>query len=397
MSDFKKYFPIFKQNPNVVYLDSGASAQKPFCVLEKMNEVYSESYANIHRGLYGFSEKITDMYEKVRGKVAKFIGAKNSCEIVFTKGATEAINLVASSYAKILKSGDEVIVSEVEHHSNLLVWKNLADLGVAKIKYLPVLDDGNFDCEWLKKNISEKTKLVCITGQSNVLGVKTNVKNVVEIARAVDAKVLVDGAQLVAHSSVDVVDLDVDFFVFSGHKIYGPNGVGVLYGKKELLDMMPPYQFGGDMVESVSFDKVVLKQAPYKFEAGTPPIVDVIGLGVAVDFLQDIGMNEIENHIQKLTEYLLKKLLEIDCVKLLSRVGMNGIISFEIAGVSSFDIGLMLGQNDVCVRVGKHCAEPLHMRFGFENSVRASFGIYNDKDDIDKFILCLKKILVMLK
>lgn len=397
MSDFKKYFPIFKQNSNIVYLDSAASAQKPLCVLDGIVDFYKKNYANIHRGLYELSEKSSEMYENVREKVALFIGAKSASEIIFTKGTTEAINLVASCFSRIFKNGDEVIVSEAEHHSNLLPWKNLADLGLVKIKYLPVLSDGNFDLEWLKKNISKMTKFVCVTAQSNVLGVGTNVKNIIKISHLVGAKVLVDGAQFTSHSVVDVKAWDVDFYVFSGHKIYGPNGVGVLYGKKKILDIMPPYQFGGDMVESVSLDKIILQPVPSKFEAGTPPIAEVIGLGFAIDFLQSIGMKNIERDGLSLTEYLRSKLIEIDGVKILSPDSSNSIISFIIDGVSSFDIGMMLGQKNICVRVGKHCAEPLHKRFGFENSVRVSLGIYNDKKDVDKFIDGLKKVLSLLR
>ncbi len=397
MSDFKKYFPIFKQNSNIVYLDSGASAQKPSCVLDGMSKFYSETYANIHRGLYAFSEKSTEMYDEVREKVAKFIGANSSSEIIFTKGTTEAINLVASSFGRLLKTDDEIIVSEVEHHSNLLPWKNLEETVGVKVKYLPVLNDGVLDYDWLKQNISEKTKLVCVTGQSNVLGLKNDVKKIVEVAHSVGAKVLIDGAQLTVHSKVDVSLWNVDFYVFSGHKIYGPTGIGVLYGKYELLDVMPPYQFGGDMVESVSFDDVVFKPVPSKFEAGTPPIAEVVGLGYAIDFLQSVGMDEIEKHGRVLTEYLLEKLLKIDGVKLLSSKDSNSIVSFVIDGVSSFDIGLMLGQKGVCVRVGKHCAEPLHKRLGVESSIRVSFGIYNDESDVDKFIEALNKVLNMLR
>ena len=397
MSDFRRYFPIFKQNPNIVYLDGGASAQKPFCVLESMDKFYSETYANIHRGLYPFSEKSSEMYDEVREKVAKFIGANSSSEIIFTKGTTEAINLVASSYGQLLKSGDEIVVSEVEHHSNYLPWKNLEKIVGIKIKYLPVLDNKELDYEWLSNNVSEKTKLVCVSGQSNVLGLKNNVKRIVEISHSVGAKVLIDGAQLTVHSCVNVSDLDIDFYVFSSHKIYGPTGIGVLYGKKELLNIMPPYQLGGDMVENVSFDKVVFKPIPSKFEAGTPPIAEVVGLGSAIDFLQSIGMEKIEENGQKLTKYLIEKLLKIDGVNIISHKDSNSIVSFVIKDVSPFDVGVMLGQKGVCVRVGKHCAEPLHHRFGVDSSIRVSLGLYNDKSDIDKFIDVLKKVLSILK
>ncbi|MCR5506690.1 MAG: SufS family cysteine desulfurase [bacterium] len=397
MSNFRKYFPIFKQNPKIVYLDSGASAQKPDCVLESMTKFYETTYANIHRGLYEFSEKSTELYDEVRGKVAKFIGAKDPSEIIFTKGTTDAINLLASSYSKLLKKNDEIIVSEIEHHSNLLPWKNLEDVVCAKVKYLPVLDDCELDYDWLEKNISPNVKLVCVSGQSNVLGVKNDIQRIIKIAHSVGAKVLVDGAQLTVHSKLDVSLLDVDFYAFSGHKIYGPTGVGILYGKKELLDVMPPYQLGGDMVESVSLDKVIFKQAPSKFEAGTPPITEVVGLGSAIDFLENIGMEKIEDYSLKLTQYLQSELLKISGVRILSSKKSNAIVSFVVDGVSSFDIGVMLGQKGVCVRVGKHCAEPLHNRFGVDSSIRASVGIYNDENDIDKFIDALKNVLSLLR
>ncbi|MBR1544323.1 MAG: SufS family cysteine desulfurase [Alphaproteobacteria bacterium] len=397
MNNFRKDFPIFKQNPKIVYLDSGASAQKPACVLESMTNFYENTYANIHRGLYAFSEKSTELYDEVRGKVAKFIGAKSLAEIVFTRGTTDAINLVANSYGNLLKKGDEIIVSIAEHHSNLLPWKNLEKTVGVKVKYLPILDDGEFDYVWLEKNISGKVKLVCVTGQSNVLGLKTDIEKVVKISHSVGAKVLIDGAQLTVHSRVDVSSFDIDFYVFSGHKIYGPTGIGILYGKKELLDMMPPYQFGGDMVESVSLDSVVFKPVPSKFEAGTPPIAEVVGLGSAIDFLQSIGMEKIENDSFILTQYLQSKLLKIDGVKILSSKKSNSIVSFVVDGISPFDIGIMLGQKGICVRVGKHCAEPLHRYLGVDSSIRVSLGLYNDESDIDKFIDALQKVLSLLR
>lgn len=397
MNKIKKFFPIFKNSPKIIYLDSGASAQKTLSVIESMDDFYSKSYANIHRGLYPLSENASVIYDEVRKKVANFIGARDVSEIIFTKGTTDSINLVASSFSSLFVSGDEVIVSEIEHHSNLLPWKNLEDTKGVVLKYLPVLDNGEFDYDWLLHNISEKTKLVCVSGQSNVIGLKNDIAKICKIAHSKGAKVLVDGAQLTVHFEVDVSSWDVDFYAFSAHKIYGPTGVGVLYGKKELLSLMPPYQFGGDMVESVSLDKVVYKDIPFKFEAGTPPIVEVVGLGYAIDFLRDIGMDNIEREGYELTQYALEKLSKIDGIKFISSENSNSIISFVIDGVSVFDVGMMLGQKGICVRVGKHCAEPLHNRFGVENSIRISLGIYNDKNDIDEFILALENILNILR
>ncbi len=397
MNEIKKFFPIFLENSNLVYLDSGASAQKPLCVIEKMNDFYKKNYANIHRGLYPLSENVTQIYEDVRLKIAEFIGASFSSEIIFTKGTTESINLVASSFSSFLNKDDEIIISEIEHHSNMLPWRNLEKIKGVKIKYLPIVEDGNFDYEWLRLNVSEKTKIVCVSGQSNVIGIKNDINKIVNIAHNVGAKVLVDGAQLTVHSKVDVKNLGVDFYVFSAHKIYGPTGIGILYGKKEILDEMPPYQFGGDMVDVVSLDNIVYKEVPFKFEAGTPPIVEVIGLGQAIDFLNEFGMDFIEKKGKELTEYAFEKLSMIDGIRIISSKNSNSIISFIVNGVSSFDIGMMLGQSNICVRVGKHCAEPLHNHFGIENSIRVSIGIYNDKCDIDKFIMKLKQILLLLR
>ena len=397
MDEIKKNFPIFTSNPDVVYLDSAASAQKPQSVIDAMNDFYCNSYANIHRGLYNWSENASMLYDDVRAKVAKFIGASDMSEIVFTKGSTEAFNLLASSYRSLLIDGDEIIVSEAEHHSNFLPWKDLELQKNIKIKYLPILEDGSFDYDWFEKNISDKVKLVCVTAQSNVIGLKNNIGKIVKISHNYGAKVCVDGAQLTAHDKVNVSVLDIDFYVFSSHKIYGPTGLGILYGKKSLLDLLPPYQFGGDMVESVSLDKVVFKEPPSKFEAGTPPVVEVVGLGAAIDFIESIGMDKISKYLAGLTTYLIAKLSEISGVKFISSMDSNSIVSFVIDSVSSFDIGFLLGKNNICVRVGKHCAEPLHTRFGIDSSIRVSLGIYNDKEDIDKFIETLKKVLVMLR
>ena len=397
MNEIKKFFPIFKNSPKIIYLDSGASAQKPLSVIDGMNEFYSEGYANIHRGLYPLSEKASLIYDEVREKVAEFIGANDASEIIFTKGTTDAINLVASSFSSLLNLGDEIIVSEIEHHSNLLPWKNLENVKGVVIKYLPVLDNGEFDYDWLSLHISEKTKLVCVSGQSNVIGIKNDIAKISKIAHSKGVRVLVDGAQLTVHSKVEVSSWDVDFYAFSAHKIYGPTGVGILYGKKELLSEMPPYQFGGDMVETVSLDKVVYKKSPFKFEAGTPPIVEVVGLGKAIDFLQNIGMENVEREGYELTQYAWEKLSNIKGVKFISSQKSNSIISFVIDGVSVFDVGMMLGQKGVCVRVGKHCAEPLHNRFGVESSIRISLGIYNDKSDIDEFISALENVLGILR
>ena len=397
MNDIKKLFPIFGNNKDLVYLDSGASAQKPLSVIKGISDFYMSSYANIHRGIYKLSEVSSSLYDEARNKVRNFIGAKFSEEIIFTKGTTEAINLLCSVFSSNLCSGDEIIVSEEEHHSNLVPWQQMAMKKNIVLKFMPVLENKKLDYDWLEKNISPKVKLVCITGQSNVIGLKNNIKKIVAISHKVGAKVLIDGAQLLCHFKVDVSDLDIDFLAFSGHKIYGPNGIGVLYGKRDLLRELPPYQYGGDMVERVDFDKTTFRDVPERFEAGTPPIAEAIGLGFAIDFVNEFGMEKIEEESKILTEYTISCLKNIDGVRLLSSDDSNGVVSFVVDGVSSFDIGSYLSMKNICIRIGKHCAEPLHNKFGVESSIRISLGIYNDKNDIDIFISEFKKAINLLK
>lgn len=397
MSDIKKLFPIFESDVGLVYLDSAASAQKSFSVINGMEAFYKNNYANIHRGIYKLSDVSSSMYDEAREKVRKFIGAKSSSEVIFTKGTTEGVNLLASSYAKLLKSGDVIVLSEVEHHSNLVPWQNVAKESGAVLQFIPVFADGTLDYGWLDANISERVKLVCLSGQSNVIGLRNDIERVVSVAHKSGAKVLIDAAQLICHYKVDVSLLDIDFMVFSGHKIYGPTGIGVLYGKAELLRQLPPYQFGGDMVDRVSYDKATYKDIPEKFEAGTPPIVEAVGLGFAIDFISEFGMEKIEAESRELTRYTIDRLSEIEGIRLLSSVHSNGVITFVVDGVSSYDIGSYLAMKNICVRVGKHCAEPLHLKWGVESSVRASLGIYNDKDDIDTFVSQLKKAISIIK
>ena len=386
MIDFKKFFPIFQNNPNVIFLDSGASAQKPEFVINAMNDFYKKDYANIHRGLYNLSQVASSLYDEARDKVKLFIGAKYKEEIVFTKGTTEAINLLAYSFSKILKKGDVVFLTELEHHANLIPWQEVAKYNGIVLKFIPILDNGELDYDWFENNISSEVKLVCMSGQSNVIGLKNDIERVVRVAHNFGAKVIIDGAQLISHFKIDVESLNVDFLAFSGHKIYGPTGIGVLYGKKELLDMLPPYQVGGDMVEKVSFDKTIFKKTPEKFEAGTPPIVEAIGLGYAIDFLNEFSMDFIEKEAFELTKYAIEKIADVKNVRLISHKNSNAVISFVVDGVSSFDIASFLAMKNICVRVGKHCAEPLHNKLGIDSSIRLSLGIYNDKRDIDIFV-----------
>lgn len=397
MENIKQFFPIFDNNKGLVFLDSGASAQKPLSVINALDDFYKNDYANIHRGIYKLSDVASSMYDIARKKVCDFIGAGSVSEIIFTKGTTDGINLLASSFSSLLNDGDEIILSEVEHHSNLVPWQQVALKKNVVLKFIPVLSDGSLDYEWLRKNISDKVKLVSVSGQSNVIGLRNDIEKIVSISHSVGAKVLIDAAQLICHYRVNVSELDVDFMVFSGHKIYAPTGIGVLYGKAQFLRELPPYQFGGDMVDRVSYDKSTFKDIPEKFEAGTPPIAEAIGLGFAIDFINEFGMDKIERESLELTSYAVSQLLQIDGVKLLSSSDANGVITFVVDGISSFDIGSYLAMKNVCVRVGKHCSEPLHLKFGVESSVRVSLGIYNDKNDIDNFILELKKAISIIK
>ena len=401
MDSMKKFFPIFTENPKVLYLDSGASSQKPASVIESMDNFYRTYYANIHRGMYDWSERASSMYDEVRLKVANFIGAKSADEIVFTRGTTSAINMVAMALrdSGIVGKGDVIMVSEAEHHSNMLPWRHLSEVCGAELAFIPVdMNTGMFDADWMQKHINDKVKIVAISGQSNVLGVTTNVREIADIVHSKSgAMVLVDGAQLTAHTKVNVREIGADFYAFSGHKIYGPTGIGALYGRTDILAKIPPVEYGGDMVEAVSFSRVEYKEAPSKFEAGTPPIAEVVGLGAAIDFLQWIGMDKVEKYLCDLTHYAVEKIGAIEGVKILSARNANSVISFVIDGISPFDVGTLLGKFGVCVRVGKHCAEPLHIRMGVDSSIRVSLGLYNDRADIDVLVDSLQKIIPMLR
>ena len=391
----KNLFPFFKHNTDYVYLDNSASTQKPSSVIKAMTDFYEYDYSNIHRGLYKKSEVASNLYDETKQNIANYINAKSKKEIIFTSGTTDGLNLLASCFSKILKFGDEIFLTEAEHHSNLLPWINLKDFFC--IKYIPVKEDGSLDYDFLEKNISKKTKIVAMTGMSNVIGFETDIKKITDIAHKYNAIVIVDGAQLLAHKKIDVINDDVDFLCFSAHKIYGPTGIGVLYGKQDLLEMLPPYKFGGDMVKTVGFDKIVLQDIPTKFEAGTPPIAEVIGLNEAINFLNSQQVQIRLKELKQLTVYAINKLKEIGNVKFLSHKDSNSVISFVVDAISSFDIGMMLGAKNICVRVGYHCAEPLHKKMGFDNSIRVSLAVYNDEKDIDIFVKNLKEIINILK
>lgn len=400
---WRKDFPALSQPINgkrLAFLDSAASAQKPVSVLDAMDHVYRTHYANVHRGLYDFSQRTTAAFEGVRRKVAGFINAPAPDQIVFTRSSTEAINLVAQSWAREnLEAGDEIILTGMEHHANLVPWLMLKEKIGLTIRTIPVTDEGALDLSVLGGLLSDRTRLVAFTHVSNVLGTVNPVAEIVTRVRAFSDKIriLVDGSQGIVHAAVDVTVLDPDFYVFTGHKLYGPTGVGVLYGKKDILDLMSPWQGGGDMIETVTLQSVTYAAAPAKFEAGTPPIVEVIGLGAAIDYVSGIGMERIAAHEHAMLLYACDRLSAIQGVKMYGTTeGKAGIISFTMEGCPPADVAMILDRMGVAVRTGHHCCQPLMARFSVEGTVRASFALYTDKDDIDQLVEALEKARNML-
>lgn len=394
-------FPVLKQtvyNKPLVYLDNAATTQKPVQVLMAQERLHNDYYGNIHRAAHYMADKATEDYEAVRDKVQKFINAGAREEIIFTKGTTESANLVAASFCEqFIRSGDEIIVSEMEHHSNIVPWQLQAINKGAKIIKLPFSDSGILQSGALPNLISSKTKLVAITHVSNVLGTINPVKQIIETAHSKNIPVFVDGAQAVQHIPVDVQELDADFYAFSAHKMYGPNGVGVLYGKRKWLTEMPPYQGGGEMIAEVSFDKTTFSEIPFKFEAGTPNITSVIAFGTSIDMLQDIGIENIREWEHDLLEYATTKLKAFDGMKIYGEApDKSGVISFNIEGIHSFDLGTMLDKMGIAVRTGHHCADPVMQHYNIPGTVRASFGLYNTREEIDQFLEALKKVVDML-
>lgn len=400
---YSKDFPVLAKTMNgkrLAFLDSAASAQKPFAVIEAMGDVTRQNYANIHRGVYSFSQELTASYEAVRQKVAGFLGADSEKEIIFTANATDSINLVAQSWGrKYLKAGDEIILSEMEHHANIVPWQLLRDEIGFTIKVIPVLQDGRLDLDVYKSLLTEKTKLVSIVHISNALGTINPVEDIIQIARRYnpEIKILVDGSQSAVHLPVDVQEIDCDFFVFTAHKLYASTGLGVLYGRYTVLESMPPYRGGGDMIESVSFERTTYKEPPFRFEAGTPPIVQVIGLGAAIDYLGSIEPLAIIHHEQEMTRLLTSALKDIGGVEIYADLSEKaGIVSFNLKNAHASDVGAILDQCGVAVRAGHHCCMPLMAKLGIGASVRASFALYTVKDDIDQCIEALKKAKEML-
>ncbi len=387
-------FPLMAErvyDKPLIFLDSAASAQKPQAVIDAMRHCYEHEYANIHRGVYWLSQKSTQAYEDARTKVQRFINAASEREIVFTKGTTEAINLVASSYgASQLQAGDEIILSHLEHHANIVPWQLLRQRTGIEIKVAPIDEQGNFLLEEFEKLLSPRSRLVAVTHGSNAFGTIPPVDEIIRLSHERGVLVLLDGAQAVVHGPVDVQALDVDFYAFSAHKLYGPSGIGVLYGKADLLKAMPPYQGGGDMIKSVTFEKTEFADIPGRFEAGTPHIAGAYGLSAAIDYVSAIGMENIARHDQELLGYATARLKEVNSLRLIGTADDKaGIVSFELDGVHAHDIGTILDREGIAVRVGHHCAQPLMERFNITGTVRASFGLYNNKADVDALVAAL--------
>lgn len=400
IEDVRKDFPILSKtiyNKPLVYLDNAATTQKPLSVIEAMNNEYLNVNSNVHRGVHWLSQQATELHESARETLRKFVNAKSTNEIIFTRGTTESINLVASSFVEgFMNAGDEVIVSEMEHHSNIVPWQlQMARKGIA-LKVAPIDDEGNLDMEAFKKLFSERTKLVSIAHVSNVLGTVNPIDEIIQFSHSQGVPVLVDGAQSAPHFAIDVQAMDCDFFALSGHKMYGPTGIGVLYGKEEWLDRMPPYQGGGEMIETVSFDKVTFEKPPLKFEAGTPDYVATHGLATAVDYLLDLGMDNIQKHEAMLTKYAMEQLSTIKDIRFIGTPRQkDAVVSFLVGDIHPFDLGTLLDRLGIALRTGHHCAQPLMQRLGIQGTVRASFGLYNTKEEIDVLVKGIERVAAM--
>ena len=393
----REQFPILNQTiygKPLVYFDNAATTQKPLSVINAVADYYKTINSNIHRGVHYLSQIATARYEEVRRNVCEFIGAAYPHEIIFTRGTTESINLVAGSFGKkFLSKGDEIILSEMEHHSNIVPWQIICEEKQAIIKVIPVKDNGELDLEAYASLLNDKTKLVAVTHVSNALGTINPVKEMIAMAHKQSIPVLIDGAQAVSHLKVDVRDLDCDFYCFSGHKMYAPMGIGVLYGKEAILNEMPPYQGGGEMIKNVSFEKTTYNELPFKFEAGTPNVGDVIGLDMAMQFMNGIGIQQIAAHENELLLYATGKMKEFDNIRFIGTAPEKaGVISFLIGNIHPYDAGTIMDKLGVAVRTGHHCAQPLMDRFGVPGTIRASFALYNTKEEIDGFIAAIRKV-----
>lgn len=401
VNKFRADFPILQREVYgrpLVYLDNAATTQKPLCVLDAMREEYLNVNANVHRGVHYLSQQATDLHEAAREKVRQFINARKTEEIVFTRGTTEAINLVASSFCgSQMKAGDEVLVSDMEHHSNIVPWQLQAQSRGIVVRHLPITDDGSLvDNDTIATFLTEKTKLVSITHVSNVLGTVNDVRQIVEMAHSRGIPVLVDAAQSAPHTPLDVQQLGCDFLAFSGHKMYGPTGIGVLYGKEEWLEKLPPYQGGGEMIDKVSWEKTTFERLPFKFEAGTPDYVATHGLATAIDYIQSIGLDAIEAHEQELTRYCMEQLRTIDGMRIFGEAKhKDAVVSFLVGDIHHLDMGTLLDRLGIAVRTGHHCAQPLMARLGISGTVRASFALYNTKEEVDALVAGIRRVGLM--
>ena len=402
VSKIRKDFPILKQKIHgkpLVYLDNGATSQKPQIVIDTLNRYYAAENSNIHRGVHFLSERATAAYETARHKIKRFINARNEQEIIFVRGTTEAINLVAQSYGRtFLKRGDEIIVSAMEHHSNIVPWQMLCEQIGARLRVIPINHDGEIVFDEYRRLLSEKTKFISVTHVSNALGTIVPVKDIVRLARERHVPVFLDGAQAVPHLKVDIQDLDCDFYAFSGHKLFGPTGVGVLYGRAELLDAMPPYQGGGDMISLVTFEKTHYNTLPYKFEAGTPHIAGGIGLAAAIDYLDGLDWKQVAAHEHDLLAYATTALSKIEGLRIIGTAKEKAsVISFVFDHVHAHDVGTILDQEGVAVRAGHHCAMPVMQRFGVPATTRASFALYNTREEVDVLVRGIHRALQVFK
>jgi cysteine desulfurase/selenocysteine lyase len=398
--DIRADFPILQtkiHNKPLVYFDNAATTQKPKIVIDRIRDYYENENANIHRGVHHLSQVATQDYENARSRIQKYIGAAKSEEIIFTKGTTDGINLVASSFGALLKEGDEILISAMEHHSNIVPWQLLADSKKLQLKVIPIHKDGTLIMDAFDQLLSEKTKLVSITHISNTLGTINPIESIISKSHAVGAKVLIDGAQSIQHGDIDVSSLNCDFFVFSGHKIFGPTGIGVLYGKEKLLEEMPPYQGGGDMIKNVSFEKTTFNELPFKFEAGTPNIIGGIALGTAIEYIESIDRKSAFDYEKTLLEYVEKELSKIEDVQVFGNSSeKTSLVSFNVGSIHPFDLGTLLDKQGIAVRTGHHCTQPLMDFYNIPGTIRASFSIYNTVEEVDLFLNALRRAITVL-
>ncbi|MCQ2072319.1 MAG: cysteine desulfurase [Bacteroidaceae bacterium] len=400
VENIRRDFPILSRTvygKPLVYLDNAATTQKPRCVIDSISDAYCNVNANVHRGIHFLSQQATDMMEAAREKVRAFIGAESTQEVIFTRGTTESFNLLASSFSQtFLKKSDEIIISGMEHHSNIVPWQMQAERIGFSIKVIPVLDNGELDMDALKGMISDRTRLISVTHVSNVLGTVNPVREIIGLAHSHGIPVAVDGAQSVPHMKIDVHDMDADFYAFSGHKIYGPTGIGVLYGRRELLEQMPPYQGGGEMIKRVTFERTTYNELPFKFEAGTPDYVGSIALARALDYVGGIGLDNIADYEHTLCDYAVERLSSIPGMRFIGRsASRSGVVSFLVGDIHPSDMGTLLDRLGIAVRTGHHCAEPLMQRFGIPGTVRASFSFYNTRKEIDSLADGVQRIINM--